>query len=73
VLSSDRPASRSPISNTVISRFEWGPDRELQPPDIETRLAICEESARLADQMHDDVYQFLATRIRSNVRRLEAR
>jgi len=44
----------------------------LQPPDIETRLAILRKKAHgLQIKLPDDVYQFLATRIRSNVRRLE--
>ena len=73
VLSSDRPASEiANLEHRLVSRFEWGLTAELQPPDIETRLAILRKKARaLQIKLHDDVYQFLATRIRSNVRRLE--
>ena len=69
------PLGSSEIANLehrLVSRFEWGLTAELQPPDIETRLAILRKKARaLQIKLHDDVYQFLATRIRSNVRRLE--
>src|SRR5438132_12596329 len=73
VLSSDRPASEiANLEHRLVSRFEWGLTAELQPPDIETRLAILRKKARaLQIKLQDDVYQFLATRIRSNVRRLE--
>jgi chromosomal replication initiator protein len=73
VLSSDRPASEiANLEHRLVSRFEWGLTAELQPPDIETRLAILRKKARtLQINLHDEVYQFLATRIRSNVRRLE--
>ena len=73
VLSSDRPASEiANLEHRLVSRFEWGLTAELQPPDIETRLAILRKKARaLQIKLHDDVYQFLAVRIRSNVRRLE--
>ena len=73
VLSSDRPASETTnLEHRLVSRFEWGLTAELQPPDIETRLAILRKKARaLQIKLSDEVYQFLATRIRTNVRRLE--
>src|SRR5438045_3958494 len=73
VLSSDRPASEiANLEHRLVSRFEWGLTAELQPPDIETRLAILRKKARtLQIKLGDDVYQFLANRIRTNVRRLE--
>ena len=73
VLSSDRPASEiANLEHRLVSRFEWGLTAELQPPDIETRLAILRKKARTTQiQLHDDVFQFLASRIRTNVRRLE--
>ena len=73
VLSSDRPASEiANLEHRLVSRFEWGLTAELQPPDIETRLAILRKKARaLQIKLQDEVYQFLATRIRTNVRRLE--
>jgi chromosomal replication initiator protein len=73
VLSSDRPASEiANLEHRLVSRFEWGLTAELQPPDIETRLAILRKKARtLQIKLSDEVYQFLANRIRTNVRRLE--
>ena len=73
VLSSDRPASEiANLEQRLVSRFEWGLTAELQPPDIETRLAILRKKAdTMHIKLHEDVFQFLATRIRTNVRRLE--
>jgi len=73
VLSSDRPASEiSNLEHRLVSRFEWGLTAELQPPDVETRLAILRKKARsLHIKLRDEVYEFLANRIKTNVRRLE--
>ncbi len=73
VLSSDRPASEiANLEHRLVSRFEWGLTAELQPPDVETRTAILRKKARsLQIQLADEVYDFLAKRIRTNVRRLE--
>src|SRR5882724_770910 len=73
VLSSDRPASEiANLEHRLVSRFEWGLTAELQPPDIETRFAILRKKAdTMQIRLHEDVFQFLATRIRTNVRRLE--
>jgi chromosomal replication initiator protein len=73
VLSSDRPASEiANLEKRLVSRFEWGLTAELQPPDIETRMAILRMKARAMQiKLSDDIFQFLANRIRSNVRRLE--
>src|SRR5438034_563247 len=73
VLSSDRPASEiANLEHRLVSRFEWGLTAELQPPDIETRLAILRKKARtLQINLRDEVFEFIASRIRSNVRRLE--
>jgi chromosomal replication initiator protein len=73
VLSSDRPASEiANLEHRLVSRFEWGLTAELQPPDIETRMAILRKKARALEiKLHDDIFQFLASRIRTNVRRLE--
>jgi chromosomal replication initiator protein len=73
VLSSDRPASEiANLEHRLVSRFEWGLTAELQPPDIETRLAILRKKARgMQIKLGDEVFQFLASRIRTNVRRLE--
>ena len=73
VLSSDRPASEiANLEHRLVSRFEWGLTAELQPPDIETRMAILRKKARaLQIKLNDEVFEFLANRIRTNVRRLE--
>jgi chromosomal replication initiator protein len=73
VLSSDRPASEiANLEHRLVSRFEWGLTAELQPPDIETRLAILRKKAdSMQIKLRDDIFQFLASRIRTNVRRLE--
>ncbi|MGI8480551.1 MAG: chromosomal replication initiator protein DnaA [Chthoniobacterales bacterium] len=73
VLSSDRPPSEiANLEHRLVSRFEWGLTAELQPPDVETRMAILRKKARtLHIKLRDDVFEFLANRIRTNVRRLE--
>ena len=73
VLSSDRPASEiANLEHRLVSRFEWGLTAELQPPDIETRLAILRKKAdSMQIKLRDEILQFLASRIRTNVRRLE--
>ena len=73
VLSSDRPASEiANLEQRLVSRFEWGLTAELQPPDIETRMAILKKKAQaLHVQLAQEVLEFLAQRVRTNVRRLE--
>ena len=73
VLSSDRPASEiANLEHRLVSRFEWGLTAELQPPDVETRTAILRKKARtLQIKLRDETFDFLANRIKTNVRRLE--
>ncbi len=73
VLSSDRPPSEiQNLENRLVSRFEWGLTAELQPPDVETRVAILRKKAAGMDiKIPNEVLEFLAERIRTNVRRLE--
>ena len=73
VLSSDRPPSEiQDLEMRLVSRFEWGMTAELLPPDVETRVAILRKKAATMEiKMHADVLEFLAQRIRTNVRRLE--
>jgi chromosomal replication initiator protein len=73
VLSSDRPASEiANLEQRLVSRFEWGLTTELQPPDIETRMAILRKKAEAFHiALAQDVLVFLAQRVRTNVRRLE--
>jgi chromosomal replication initiator protein len=73
VLSSDRPASEiDKLEQRLVSRFEWGMTAEIQPPDSETRIAILRsKAAGLNIQLDSWVIDFLADKIRNNVRRLE--
>lgn len=73
VLSCDRPASEiNGLEQRLVSRFEWGLSTDLQPPDVETRLAILRKKVKLLGvELPEEVLNFVATRIRTNVRRLE--
>ncbi len=73
VMSSDRPPSEiANLEHRLVSRFEWGLTAEMQPPDIETRMAILQKKAETMQiKLGADVLEFLAKRIRTNVRRLE--
>jgi chromosomal replication initiator protein len=73
ILSSDRPASEiEKLEQRLVSRFEWGMTGELQPPDMETRIAILKsKAAALKITLDAWVIEFLADKIRNNVRRLE--
>jgi len=73
VLSSDRPAAEiANLEGRLVSRFEWGLVTELQPPALETRIAILKKKAALLDvKIPDRVIEFLAEKIRTNIRRLE--
>ncbi len=73
ILSSDRPPSEiKNLEQRLVSRFEWGLTAELQPPDIETRLAILRKKAQsMQVKLDNSIFEFLSQRIRSNVRRLE--
>ncbi len=73
VLTCDRPASEiQNLEHRLVSRFEWGLVTDLQPPDVEMRLAILQKKAQLMDvTLPEDVMNFLANRIRTNIRRLE--
>ena len=73
VLSSDRPAAEiANLETRLVSRFEWGLVTELQPPALETRIAILKKKAASMDvKLSDQVIEFLAEKIRTNIRRLE--
>jgi chromosomal replication initiator protein len=73
VLTCDRPASEiQGLESRLVSRFEWGLVTDLQPPDIEMRLAILKKKAQVMSVvLPDDIINFLASRIRTNIRRLE--
>jgi chromosomal replication initiator protein len=73
VLTCDRPASEiQNLEQRLVSRFEWGLVTDLQPPDVEMRLAILRKKAQLMGvDLPEEIMSFLANRIRTNVRRLE--
>jgi chromosomal replication initiator protein len=73
VLTCDRPASEiQNLEQRLMSRFEWGLVTDLQPPDVEMRLAILQKKAQIMGvQLPEEIMQFLANRIRNNIRRLE--
>ncbi|MCF7675858.1 MAG: chromosomal replication initiator protein DnaA [Akkermansiaceae bacterium] len=73
ILSSDRPASEiKSLEPRLVSRFECGLTVEIQPPLMETRLAILKQkSADWKVRVDESIFVYLAENIRSNVRRLE--
>jgi chromosomal replication initiator protein len=74
VISSDRPPREiSTLEERLRSRFEWGLITDIQPPDLETRIAILRKKV-MADRIHvpdPKVLEFIAGRISSNIRELE--
>jgi chromosomal replication initiator protein len=73
VLSSDRaPEDLSGLQDRLVSRFRWGLVADIQPPDLETRIAILREKAALRGlNINIEVLEMIASRISSSVRALE--
>jgi chromosomal replication initiator protein len=73
VLSSDRPPKEMPtLEERLRSRFACGLIADIQPPDLETRVAILRKKAEMGKlNIPDDVMLFIATKIQSNIRHLE--
>ncbi|MDP8971120.1 MAG: chromosomal replication initiator protein DnaA [Actinomycetota bacterium] len=73
VISSDRPPKQiGRLEDRLRTRFEWGLLTDIQPPDLETRLAILrKKSAQDHLLVPDDVLELIASRISSNIRELE--
>jgi chromosomal replication initiator protein len=73
VLSSDRhPRSIATLEDRLRSRFEWGLITDVQPPELETRLAILRKKAE-GERTHipSDVLELIATHVKDNIRELE--
>ncbi len=73
ILSADRPPRDiKGIEERLLSRFQWGLSADLQPPDFETRMAILKRKA-IEDgiDISDDIFEFVAHNIKSNIRELE--
>ncbi|GJM44186.1 MAG: chromosomal replication initiation protein DnaA [Gemmatimonadota bacterium] len=73
VLTSDRPPKEIPtLEERLVSRFEWGLVTDIQPPDLETRIAILRNRAQDDNlEIPDEVLEFIASNVRSNIRELE--
>lgn len=73
VLSADRPPREIPgIEERLLSRFQWGLTVDVQPPDLETRIAILRRKAEDEGiELKDEVIEFIAHHIKSNIRELE--
>ena len=73
VLTSDRPPKEiALLEDRIKNRFEWGILADIQPPSIETRMAIINQKAsELGLNLPDEVVQYIAEKIKSNIRQLE--
>ena len=73
VIASDRPPKElAEIEDRLRSRFEWGLIADIQPPDLETKVAILQKKAESEQvQLPIDVAMFVASNVRTNVRELE--
>ncbi len=73
VIASDRhPKYIQTLEDRLVSRFEWGLVTDIQPPDLETRIAILRKKA-IADSLEvdDEVLTFIASKVSTNIRELE--
>ena len=73
VVSSDRPPKQlTTLEDRLRSRFEWGLITDIQPPELETRIAILRKKA-VQDKLSapDDVLEYIASKISTNIRELE--
>ena len=73
VITSDRPPlEMATLDDRLRTRFEWGLMADIQPPDLETRMAITRnKAAQLGLVLSDEAVSYIAEKITSNIRRLE--
>ena len=73
VLTSDRPPKEmSTLQERLTTRFEWGLITDIQPPDLETRMAMINAKARLLEiNLPSEITEYIASCITNNVRQLE--
>jgi chromosomal replication initiator protein len=73
IMSSDRPPQSIPtLEERLASRFEWGLIADIQPPDLETRIAILRFKAETRNaRVPSEVLDFIARQMQSNIRELE--
>ncbi|OWR32096.1 chromosomal replication initiation protein DnaA [Saccharibacillus sp. O23] len=73
IISSDRPPKEIPtLEERLRSRFEWGLITDIQPPDLETRIAILRKKARAENlDVPNEAMMYIANQIDTNIRELE--
>lgn len=73
IISSDKPPKEIPtLEERLSSRFEWGLITDIQPPDLETRVAILRKKAEMENiQVDDEILLYIADKIETNIRELE--
>jgi chromosomal replication initiator protein len=73
IISSDKPPKEIPtLEKRLVSRFEWGLITDIQPPDLETRIAILREKSKIENiTIPEEVTSFIAQKIKFNIRELE--
>ncbi len=73
ILTSDRPPRDiKPLEDRLVTRFEWGLLADIEPPDLELRIAIIKKKAEQVNVLiPDDVLTFLGENLRSNIRQIE--
>ena len=73
ILTSDRPPREiKPLEERLVTRFEWGLLADIQPPDLELRIAIIKKKAEeVGITLPEEVLTFIAENLRSNIRQIE--
>ncbi len=73
VLTSDRPPKEmETLDERIRTRFEWGLIADIQPPDVDTRMAIVKQKAkRLKFELPDTIVELIADKLKTNIRQLE--